>query len=665
MPPRPTQTARRPQTARSFPADSWTPDLIRQAELAADAGQLRWAAELCDALVGDDRIGACRDQLAAILGMPLEFEDGVGRARRKARRALEVEEDWWASFSDESLAELLWWGVHLGVGVGELLWEDRGGRLVPRLKVWHPRALRQDVATGQWFVRLADGTEEAVIVGDGRWVIFTPKSESAPWQHGGWRAASRWWRLKRYAMFDWGRACEQAAGLKVASTVDGADSDRDKLVEDLMNAGGDVALALPPGWTMDQLAMSASTRDVFDGLITTSNTAIAVRYLGQNLTTEVTGGSFAAAGVHATIASAILRALASALAACLRAQVLVPWALFNFGAEESAPWPAWPVDPPGDPVQAATTGETRVRTAAQLADRGVQIDWDDLAETHGFAVVAPWAKPTAPAAPLFGMPPAAASATRQHPGCGGSTPRPFVERKDERPIAGNTARPGRPEAGVLWAYRLNRDDIPGICPTRVCDDLRDIVRPSTDPWWDTHTPPMHFRCACYIEALPRDTTVRPTPDGDLDGLAGASDGFGSGAVPLATDDAARAGQLGDVATQQLDLPASAQGRPPRDGGTGEIYNPRLDAPARVVPGRSLEVGSWVNGPWPSPWSAWDRASADDRALAVLLISLLVWGAARTIDELLRERDVAGSEGARRIVDTEDGRLRDAILTERQ
>ena len=393
--PKPPANDHRAPSARAFPSDAWTLDLIRQAEVAADTGNLRWAAELCDAIQGDDRVKAARLQLAGLFGLPLAFEDGVGRLRRRAKRALEVEEDWWSAFSDESLLDLLMWGVTLGVGLAHVTWTEQRGRFVPRLTVWHPRALRWDPWAAAWKVRLFDGSEIAITPGDGAWVLFTPGAEGEPWKHGAWRAIARWWRAKRYALGDWGKHSEQASGIKVATTEDGTDTDRTKLATDLMGVGGDAALALPPGWDLKQLSVASSTVDVFDRLIDAADDAITLALLGQNLTTEVKGGSYSAASVHETVSRAVLAGLASSLATTLREQVLVPWAVYNFGSADVAPWPAWDLSPPTDRKQDAEVLDTRTRAAVSMAGQGAPVDWRKLAEEHGVPLLA---APAAPAA---------------------------------------------------------------------------------------------------------------------------------------------------------------------------------------------------------------------------------------------------------------------------
>lgn len=480
MPRRPPSTvAVRAPSTRTLPADAWTPDLIRQAEVSADAGQLRWAAELCDALLSDDRVQSARLKLVALLGLPLAFEDGVGRLRRRARRALEAEEDWWACFADEALGELLFWGVLLGVGIGRLTWTERRGRFVPRLTVWHPRALRYDLVAERWVVRTGDGRDLVITPGDGQWVVFTPFAELRPWSHGAWRAVAAWWRAKRYARDDWARHTEQAAGIKVATTEDGTDADRQALAADLSDAGTDAAVALPPKWDLKQLGVPASAKDVFDALIDASDDAITLTFLGQNLTTEVKGGSFAAADVHQSVSRTVLQLLASALSGCLRAQVLVPWAVYNFGAAEVAPWPVWNTEPPADKAAQANSAKTAGEALST---------WQEAATAQGFEV------DVQAAAERFGVPlrkvkPAATSSTELT-----ATDR---ERSDLRAaLAGQVyvdavfdaameRAPAAIEAGVLGAVRRairdaeSYDDLRAALPAilKHTDDaaMRDLV----------------------------------------------------------------------------------------------------------------------------------------------------------------------------------------------
>lgn len=400
----------RPNTAtihapsgRVVPADWWTGDLVRSALLMADIGDIRMAAELCDSLLADDRVQGCMLALTrGFFGLELGFEDGVGARRRRARRALEVEEDWWKSFPEEDLSQLVAWGVMLGVGLGRIAWKREADRLIPRLEVWHPRHLRYDSHAREWRVQTQSG-EIAIAPGDGSWILYTPGGRERPWSHGAWRAIARWWLLKKYALTDWARHSEQAGGLKVATTESGNENDRRKLAADLKAMGASAAVALPNGWKLDIVEVAANTFQTFQAQVDSANAAIAIALVGQNLSTEVRGGSFAAAEVHQKVAHAVLRGQSETLSTCLHDQVLRWWALYNFGSAEVAPWPSWSTDPPSDHAALAKTHSIVVSTLTAAHDKGLRLDVAAMCEEFGIkladdaAKFGPWDEQVRPA----------------------------------------------------------------------------------------------------------------------------------------------------------------------------------------------------------------------------------------------------------------------------
>src|SRR5690606_6352486 len=98
------------------------------------------------------------------------------------------------------------------------------------------------------------------------------------------------------------------------------------------------------------------------------------------LTSEVQGGSLAAAQVHARVALQFIKGDAGALSTCLHNQVLEPWAEFNIGDRNAAPRPKWDTTPPADKAAKAQV-LVNVGTAIQaLKYAGVPVDEAALAE---------------------------------------------------------------------------------------------------------------------------------------------------------------------------------------------------------------------------------------------------------------------------------------------
>lgn len=359
--------------------------MVRQAERQADAGELQLAAQLCEALFGDDRVsGVYSTRAAALLGLPLSFEESArGSSASKAARVEEIEADWWTICPEDELTQLIRWGRALGVGFGQLRWERTTTRIIPRLEVWHPSLLSWSDKLQTWQIELEKGKRTPIEAAQGQWIIYTPYGRSRPWSLGLWRGISRWWLLKILARDDWSRHGEIAAKGIISSPPGTTQEQRRELAEDLADAGGDAQIALPPGFDYKLVEISANTREIYQSQIDAANTAIAISTLGNNLSTEVQGGSFAAASSHAGVSLMHTRSDAETLSTCLREQILTWWASHNFGSPDLAPWPKWQTDPPEDLAQKATVLAS-VGTAIQaLRGAGMPVDTRAIAEQYG------------------------------------------------------------------------------------------------------------------------------------------------------------------------------------------------------------------------------------------------------------------------------------------
>jgi hypothetical protein len=289
-----------------------------------------------------------------LLGLKVEFERAGDRRRSgRAVRALEAGEDWWKLFPEAELAQLLEWGLMLGVGVAELNWDadPDTGRLGGPIRVWHPRHLRYDWPNRGWKLQVEGGEDISISAGDGRWIIYTPYGPHRPWGRGAWRALGRWYLLKQYAIGDWGRHSEMhGLPIRVGSAATATKADRDALAADLAALGRDTSMVLPQGYDLKLVEPTAKTWEMFPKEIELADTATAIVLVGQNLTSNVEGGSRAAAQVHDVVRHDLIRMDAETISTCLHDQALTWWAEFNFGDRRLAPWPAWPTDPPLPPA---------------------------------------------------------------------------------------------------------------------------------------------------------------------------------------------------------------------------------------------------------------------------------------------------------------------------
>jgi phage gp29-like protein len=382
---KPSSTTHREAPPRKFV--DWTPGLLRAAEKTADSGMLRLAADLCDDIMADDRVqGVLGTRVQGLLKLPLTFHsEGADSDEEATREEEALDKDFWKALPETELRQFMSWGVLLGVGVGELVWEHVGERVVPRLKVWHPRWLRYDWHSREWKLTVDDGTELVITPGDGKWAMYTPYGSRRPWAGGVWRALGLLWLVKRFAMQDWARYSEaHGSATKVGYAPAGVKAEtRKELAADLdaLVQGG--SIALPPGYDIKVVEASAKTWDTFQAQIGLANTSAAIAITGQNLTTEVGGGSFAAAAVHQVVRHDLIEGDSQTLSTTLHEQVLSWWAEFNFGDGTLAPWPMWDVAPPEDTKAKADNLRTFGEAVNALRMAEVRVDVPALAKVYG------------------------------------------------------------------------------------------------------------------------------------------------------------------------------------------------------------------------------------------------------------------------------------------
>ncbi|HMJ57253.1 MAG TPA: DUF935 family protein [Polyangiaceae bacterium] len=374
---------------------TWSVGLIRAAEMAADSGYLRQVANLCEWLLGDDRIqGTLSARVESLLGLEPTFEQsGDKRKSKRVVRALEAGEDWWEAYPEDELATLLTWGILLGVAPAAHNWtifEDHGGRVLAMPKFWHPQHLRYDWPTRRWMIKVASttglvdfGIEEELVPGNGRWVLHTPYGDSRPWSRGLWRGLARLALMKAYAIQDWSRFGEKAHILIGTSSedVESSKGQRAQLAKDIYELGREGIAFLPPGFDLKKVELVANTRDIYLAQIEMANTAIAILVRGGNLSTEVKGGSLAATESQAETGDASKRRFdAQSLTTTIHDQSLNWWASFNFGDEGLAPWPVYPVEPKKDLKARAETLNTASTAVDRMLANGMPLDLAALGE---------------------------------------------------------------------------------------------------------------------------------------------------------------------------------------------------------------------------------------------------------------------------------------------
>lgn len=334
----------------------WSIQEVREAIASHVTGLFDASAQLVDAINSDSRVhSSMSSRVGGLLGRALNHY--IPAKYKDSAIAKECYDAWishWPSMGTEPvLSDMLMWGCELGFWVGQQLWDTSGKYWLPYLQSWHPRYTYYHWKYRTFVAITLDG-QVPISSGDGHWVLHAPFGENRGWMRGALRAIAPWWLARNYALRDWARASERH-GMPIGKAVTpfGAAPEMvNKFRNDLSTLGQESIIQLPQSpdpmigsYDLEWLETNASAWQAFEALIQQCNAEITLAVLGQNLTSEVKEGSFAAARVHADVRQAILEADARALSQTIYKQIARPFAAINFGDPDLAPRSVWDIVP--------------------------------------------------------------------------------------------------------------------------------------------------------------------------------------------------------------------------------------------------------------------------------------------------------------------------------
>lgn len=379
--------------ARDLPVTHWSEwqsvTAVKNAIRGLELGMFDASSQVVDAMMRDDRIGGCLLKRTEMLpSLPISFEPrGDGRMKKKV--ASDVEEHFETWFPDYALAELHHWGIMQGIGVGQLLWTT-DSKWTPFLKVWHPRFITYRQDTRSLWVQTVEGQKE-IVPGDGQWVIFAPHGIQRGWMYSLVRRLFVPWLIRQWGMRDWARYSE-VHGMpfrKAKTPTNASREDEERFLREVALIGTESVIRTPstvmPGGEIDRFDLElveavGRSEEGFDKLLRMASDAVSIAICGQNLTSDVKGGSYAAAKVHTEIEQGIIQSDAGKLAQCIREQALRPYALVNYGSMELAPLPIWKTKPAEDQKVKGEGLKALGEGIAQLKRIGAKPDVNKLLE---------------------------------------------------------------------------------------------------------------------------------------------------------------------------------------------------------------------------------------------------------------------------------------------
>lgn len=372
--------------------NGWSVQGARSALYSHNLGIFEMSGQLWDSILGDDRVMATLgSRSTGLFGREVRFtpaDDSLA--------AREVCDEWvkhWPKFSGNAgLRDCSETAIGMGFSPAQLVWDTAKPIWCPYMRPWHPRYTYYHWSLRKFIALSMDG-QIPIIPGNGKWLLHAPFGEYRGWIRGAIRAVTEPWMLRHFAFRDMARFSEvHGIPTRVGKVPAVSDPDERSAFEAaIANLGSDTSMILPQavdgqegcGYEYDLVEATDNAWEVFPGLIDRCDMAIVLSLLFQNLTTEVKGGSFAATDAHMDIRQGGLQGDNQAWKNTLYNQVARPFAFFNFGDADLAPWTFWDVEPRAD-----LEGNARMfqafGTAVEVMARG-GLKFTDSEEVRRFA----------------------------------------------------------------------------------------------------------------------------------------------------------------------------------------------------------------------------------------------------------------------------------------
>lgn len=369
------------------PIPCWSPLSVRQAIDRHDNGNFNSSGRLVDAMMRDARVMACVNTLTfGILGLPFEWKwqvddaDGGVVDTKEGQQYQPTEEDlkylavtkkWWAKFMESSAPSLIMKNIiNMGFCIMSRNWESSyldgydKKIWIPNTHIFHPSNVWYNTGNFRFYVASYGEGTLCVDEEDERFQLVKHVDGERPWMQGAVRSVGFAWMDKWMSLADWraylgihGNPIRMLTTNKEYSTPPEFDIEQFIMNLAVANQYGQ-PIQLPEGHTLDLLQANSANVGVFKDKLDDANKEIAIAYLGQNLTTDVSGGSYAAASVHSRVLQDYIEAYATTINRAVR-KIIKDFYFFNFPDNVRVPVPYFdPQLPVDQEVEQKAIGES-------------------------------------------------------------------------------------------------------------------------------------------------------------------------------------------------------------------------------------------------------------------------------------------------------------------
>ena len=327
----------------SYPSNGLTPVRLAEIFKEADAGDILRQAELFEEMEEKDPhlFSQLQTRKNAVTGLDFEiipFDTDDDRDKEIAE-FVEAQINGIEGLEDIMLDLLD--AVGKGFAVSEIMWTyDEGHVVAGDIRSRHQKRFFWD--SDDVFKIRTEEAPEGMELPANKFILHRYKARSGhPSRAGVLRVCAWMYLFKNYTLKDWVAFCEvYGMPLRLGKYQPGAsEEDKRALMQALAQIGADAAGIFPDGTTIEFVNTEKSTStDLYERLARFCDEQVSKAVLGQTLTSDSGGGSYAQSKTHNDVRHDLVVADCKALAATLRRDLIRPLVLFNFGEDKRIPY---------------------------------------------------------------------------------------------------------------------------------------------------------------------------------------------------------------------------------------------------------------------------------------------------------------------------------------
>ena len=344
---------RRPITARvavgdvndkfsSYPSNGLTPRRLAHIFREADEGNVRAQMELFEEIEEKDPhlFSQIQTRKLAVTGLDWEVQPFSQNETDKCIADFVNKQLKGIENFDEILIDMLD-AIGKGISILELSWAVADGKnVIEDIAYVHPKKLVWDSTTDELKICTKEYPSGVVLPGN-KFVVHKYKAKSGHASRAGILRVVSWMYLfKNYDIKDWVSFCEVFGMPLRLGKYDASASEDDKkqLMEAIISLGTDAAGIVPSSTMIEFIeAQKNTSAEIYEKLARYCDEQVSKAILGQTLTSDSGGGSYAQSKTHDEVRHDLTVADAKALAATIRRDIIRPLVEFNFGTDVDIP----------------------------------------------------------------------------------------------------------------------------------------------------------------------------------------------------------------------------------------------------------------------------------------------------------------------------------------